>query len=92
MEGILARIDGRLAGLKQLLSQRQQTAPSSAQLARQQLQDDIAETNLRLCQAHDRFDYSSEGELVTSAVYEIKALEHRLDFLYQKARQLPRQE
>ena len=90
MEGILARIDGRLAGLKQLLSQR--TAPSSAQLARQQLQDDIAETNLRLCQAHDRFDYSSEGELVTSAVYEIKALEHRLDFLYQKARQLPRQE
>lgn len=58
---------------------------------RQQLQDVLKETSLALQQAHDRFDFLTDPDLIEACIFEIQALSARHTHLLRQIKGLEQQ-
>lgn len=63
-------------------------APRTDEPALLQLKTSLRETQSALSSAHAAFDYSSDPELTESCIFEIRALQSRMNYLVRQIKEL----
>ncbi len=67
------------------------SAPTPAQIERQELLQELARTRVLTNQAYSSFNHTKDSDLIESYVYEINSLQARYNYLLRRVKELGEQ-